>query len=159
MSIICLLSLAAVMLCFTEPLLHIITNDEDAITYGARFIRIITPFYVTICFNQLYAGALRGVGSAKAPMFIFLGSFVLFRQVYLFAVDQIFTAELVIALKDSWFTALLVDWKLIPDKLDLAFFPMALAFPMGWIMASALLIICYRRSKLFRCEQKESLQV
>ena len=43
--------------------------------------------------------------------------------------------------------------KLIADKLDLAFFPMALAFPMGWIMASVLLIVCYRRSKLFRCEQ------
>ena len=66
---------------------------------------------------------------------------------------EIFTPELVAKLADSAFTTWLVDMKLIADSLDLAFFPMALAFPMGWIMASALLIICYRRSKLFRCEQ------
>ena len=155
MSLACLLTLAAVMMIFTEPLLHIITSDENAITYGARFIRIITPFYVTICFNQLYAGALRGVGSAKAPMFIFLGSFVLFRQVYLFLTDLIFTPAVVEALQDSAFTTFLVHAKLIADKGDLAFFPMALAFPMGWILASALLIICYRRSKLFRAQQDE----
>ena len=153
MSLACLITLAAVMLAFTEPLLHIITSEAGAITYGARFIRIITPFYVTICFNQLYAGALRGIGSAKAPMYIFLGSFVLFRQVYLAVTGAIFTPELVAKLADSAFTTWLVDMKLIADSLDLAFFPMALAFPMGWIMASALLIICYRRSKLFRCEQ------
>ena len=153
MSLACLITLAAVMLAFTEPLLHIITSEAGAITYGARFIRIITPFYVTICFNQLYAGALRGIGSAQAPMYIFLGSFVLFRQVYLAVTGAIFTPELVAKLADSAFTTWLVDMKLIADSLDLAFFPMALAFPMGWIMASALLIICYRRSKLFRCEQ------
>lgn len=150
MSLACLVTLAAVMLIFTEPLLYIITNDENAITYGARFIRIITPFYVTICFNQLYAGALRGIGSARAPMFIFLGSFVAFRQVYLYVTSLIFTPALVESLQDSAFTTFLVNMNLIGDKLDLAFFPMALAFPMGWIMASLLLIICYRRSRLFR---------
>jgi len=150
MSLACLITLAAVMLIFTEPLLYIITSDPDAIAYGVRFIRIITPFYVTICFNQLYAGALRGIGSARAPMFIFLGSFVAFRQVYLYVTSLIFTPALVESLQDSAFTGLLVQLGLIEDKLDLAFFPMALAFPMGWIMASALLIICYRRSKLYR---------
>ena len=153
MSLACLVTLAAVMLAFTEPLLHIITSEAGAITYGARFIRIITPFYVTICFNQLYAGALRGIGSAKAPMYIFLGSFVLYRQVYLAVTGAIFPPELVAKLADSAFTTWLVDMKLIADSLDLAFFPMALAFPMGWIIASALLIVCYRRSKLFRGEQ------
>lgn len=152
MALTCLLSLALIMMIFTEPLLHIITSDADAIKYGTRFIRIITPFYVTICFNQLYAGALRGVGSAKAPMFIFLGSFVLFRQVYLAVTGAIFTPELVEKLSGSAFTGLLVKLGLIENSMDLAFFPMALAFPMGWIMASTLLIICYRRSKLFRVD-------
>lgn len=155
MSLACLITLAAVMLLFTEPLLHIITSDQGAITYGARFIRIITPFYVTICFNQLYAGALRGVGSAKAPMFIFLGSFVAFRQLYLALVGAIFTPEFVASVADSAFTTWLVNMNLIADSTDLIFFPIALAFPMGWIMASTLLIIFYRRSKLFRGEAAE----
>ena len=153
MSLACLITLAAVMLAFTKPLLHVITDEQDAITYGARFIRIITPFYVTICFNQLYAGALRGVGSARSPRFIFLGSFVLFRQVYLAVTGAIFTPELVAKLADSAFTAFLVRHDLIAGPHDLGFFPMALAFPMGWIMASSLLIICYRRSRLFRAEE------
>lgn len=152
MSLVCLLTMAVGMLAFTEPLLTIITSDPDAITYGARFIRIITPFYVTICFNQLYAGALRGVGSARAPMIIFLASFVAFRQVYLYVTSLIFTPTFVASIQDTAFVSWLVDMGLIADKLDTAFFPMALAFPMGWIMASSLLIICYRRSRLFRSE-------
>ncbi|MBQ8202502.1 MAG: MATE family efflux transporter [Clostridia bacterium] len=134
MSLACLITLAAVMLIFANPLLHLITRNPNEIAYGERFIRIITPFYVTICFNQLYAGALRGIGSARTPMFIFLSSFVVFRQVYLA------------------FTNLLVRLEVIAHLSDQHFFLMALAFPMGWMLASVLLIIFYRRSKLFRGE-------
>ena len=135
MSLICLITLAAVMLIFTEPLLRIVTKNPGEISYGVRFIRIITPFYVTICFNQLYAGALRGIGSARTPMVIFLASFVAFRQVYLFGISLMIEGGLVIYQSDVHFTL------------------MALAFPMGWMLASALLIICYRRSRLFRDEE------
>ncbi len=132
MSMICLVTMAAAVLLFANPLLHLITKNPAEIAYGERFIRIITPFYVTICFNQMYAGALRGIGSAKTPMFIFLGSFVAFRQAFLFLVK------------------LLVDFEVIGNLSDAHFNLMSLAFPMGWMMASALLIIFYRRSKLFK---------
>ena len=134
MSLACLITMAAAMLIFTEPLLHIVTNNPNEIAYGVRFIRIITPFYVTICFNQLYAGALRGIGSARAPMFIFLASFVAFRQLYLAGMSA------------------LISFGVIGNLSDQHFFLMSLAFPMGWMLASLLLIICYRRSKLFRAE-------
>ncbi len=132
MSLACMLVLAAGLLLFADPLLHLLTRNENEIAYGARFIRIITPFYLTICFNQMYAGALRGIGSARTPMFIFLGSFVAFRQAYLFVVG------------------LLVDGRVIGHLSDAHFFLMSLAFPMGWMLASALLSVFYRRSKLFR---------
>ena len=132
MSMGCLVTLAAAVLIWANPLLHLITSNPAEIAYGERFIRIITPFYITICFNQIYGGALRGIGSAKTPMFIFLGSFVAFRQAFLFAVN------------------LLVDGRVIGALSDAHFFLMSLAVPMGWMMASALLIIFYRRSKLFR---------
>lgn len=134
MSMVCLIVLAAAMLMFVDPLLHLITKNPAEIAYGARFVRIITPFYVTICFNQIYGGALRGIGSARTPMFIFLGSFVVFRQMYLA------------------FTNLLVSWGVVGNLSDPHFFLMSLAFPMGWMLASALLIVFYRRSKLFRAE-------
>lgn len=132
MAMVCLITLAAAVLLFANPLLHLITNNPAEVAYGERFIRIITPFYVTTCFNQMYAGALRGIGSARTPMFIFLGSFVVFRQMYLA------------------FTNLLVSWGVIAQLSDPHFFLMSLAFPMGWMLASALLIIFYRRSKLCR---------
>jgi len=31
--------------------------EPEVIEYGIRFIRIVTPFYIGICFNQIYAGA------------------------------------------------------------------------------------------------------
>lgn len=138
MSLCCVIFLAACMLIFADPLLHLITRNPAEIAYGMRFIRIITPFYVTTCFNQLYAGALRGIGSARTPMFIFLASFVVTRQIYLA------------------FSNLLVTWGQIAFQGDVHFFLMSLAFPVGWILCSTLLIIFYRRSKLFRAEMSEA---
>jgi len=136
MSMTCLIILAAAMLLFADPLLHLITNNPAEIAYGARFIQIITPFYITICFNQVYAGALRGIGSAMPPMFIFLGSFVAFRQLYLAIVNLFVNAQVIGHLSDGHF------------------FLMSLAFPMGWMLASALLIVFYRRSKLFKATEQ-----
>lgn len=110
------------MLALADPLMRIFSSEADVIAYGTRFIGLITPFYFTICFNQIYGGALRGVGDAKTPTIIMLGSFVAFRQVYL-AVTK---------------------W------LNVGFIAVALAYPMGWIVCSSLLVICYRRSRLFR---------
>ncbi len=110
------------MLALADPLMRIFSGEADVIEYGTRFIGLITPFYFTICFNQIYGGALRGVGDAKTPTIIMLGSFVAFRQVYL-AVTK---------------------W------LNVGFIAVALAYPMGWIVCSSLLVICYRRSRLFR---------
>ena len=67
-------------------------------------------------------------------MFIFLASFVAFRQLYLAGVSA------------------LISFGVIGNLSDQHFFLMSLAFPMGWMLASLLLIICYRRSKLFRAE-------
>ena len=121
-SLIATVSLMAVMMILTRPLLMMFTQEPDVLDYGTRFIRIITPFYFTICFNQIYGGALRGIGDAKSPTIIMLSSFVVFRQLYLF----------------------------VTKLLGAGFIAVALAYPMGWILCSSLLIIWYRRSKLFR---------
>ena len=77
---------------------------------------MISPFYVTICFNQIYAGALRGIGRATAPTVIMLMGFVVFRQIYLFTFTRLFpTSRLVIAL----------------------------AYPLGWVVCSTVLSIYY----------------
>jgi Na+-driven multidrug efflux pump len=82
----------------------------------------VTPFYVTICFNQIYAGALRGVGDATMPTVIMLASFVVFRQIYL----------------------------AVTKALGAGFLAVALAYPMGWIMCSTLLVIRYFHSAVVK---------
>ena len=101
-----------------RPLNRLFTADEEVLSHGVRFINIISPFYLACCFNQIYAGALRGAGDAKTPMYVMLFSFVLFRQVYLF----------------------------INRQLGNSFLGVTLAYPMGWVVCSILMVLFYRRS-------------
>lgn len=115
--------LAILVMIFARPLMHLFSPEQQVVDYGVRFLRIITPFYVTVCFNQIFGGALRGIGNAKTPMFIMLGSFVIFRQIYLYLATYV---------------------------LDMGFVGVALGYPMGWVLCSSLLTIAYFRSKLFK---------
>jgi len=102
--------------------MSVISNDPDVIDYGARFVALVIPFYIVVCFDEIYAGALRGIGMARTPTAIMLFSFVFFRQMYLLA------------------NRLLGQYFLVT----------ALAYPMGWVMCSILMTIAYRRSKLYK---------
>ena len=123
------LSLAIIVVVLAGPLMGLFTNDDRVLEYGKFFVMVISPFYVMICFNQIYAGVLRGIGIATAPTVVMLGSFVVFRQIYLYIFSQ-----------------LLHGGRLI----------IALAYPLGWVVCSSLLIVLYLRSPLVR--QKEELQ-
>ncbi len=122
MSIIATATLGLLVFLLARPLMTLFSPEEDVIEYGVRFIHIVTPFYLTICFNQIYAGALRGIGDATMPTVIMLISFVAFRQVYL----------------------------AVTKALGAGFIAVALAYPVGWILCSTLLIIRYSRSALVR---------
>ena len=122
MSIISTAVLGLMVFTLARPLMTVFSPEEDVIGYGVRFIRIVTPFYLAICFNQIYAGALRGVGDATMPTVIMLISFVAFRQVYL----------------------------AVTKALGAGFIAVALAYPVGWILCSTLLIIRYSRSVLVK---------
>ncbi len=120
LSLISTAVLGALAFVAARQLIGLFSPDPEVVSYGVRFIQIITPFYLAICFNQIYAGALRGIGDATAPTVIMLCSFVVFRQIYLF----------------------------ITRVLNIGFISVALAYPMGWILCSVLLIIRYRNSRL-----------
>ena len=111
--------LITLVVIFCAPLIKIFNDDPGVVEYGVMFIRLISPFYLIICFNQIYAGALRGAGDAKAPMVIMLFSFVLFRQLYLAIGTQFINTE--------WFVGL--------------------GYPAGWIMCSTLQLLYYYKSK------------
>ena len=106
---------------FPEGLISIFSKDEQVLKYGSFFLRTGAPFYLFRLLNQVYAGALRGFGNASAPMFIFLFSFVLFRQAYLFVITRIFPSD---------------------------FIPVAFAYPSGWCICGILMFLYYIRKPI-----------
>jgi len=108
------------VLIFAAPVVSFFNSKPEVVAYGSMLLRLLTPFYVLCCFNQIYAGALRGAGDSKAPMAIMLISFVAFRQAYLFVMSRILN-EIV---------------------------PIALGYPAGWLLCSTLSAIYYHRASL-----------
>ena len=121
-SLVFTVCLSSLLIIFAGQVLTLFTQEADVLEFGTYFIRRIIPFYFLLCFNQIYSGALRGIGNSKTPTVIMLLSFVAFRQVYLY----------------------------ITRLLSGSRFFVALAYPIGWILCSTLLIIFYRKSALFR---------
>lgn len=107
------------LMIFARPLCALFNQEAEVLFYGSYFIHLISPFYLVANFNQIYTGALRGAGDAKVPMVIMLGSFVVFRQIYLF-----------------------VTYRLVGTLL-----PVALGYPVGWVLCSILLFFYYRSGK------------
>ena len=104
---------------FCQPLIRIFNENPAVVAYGSMFVHMISPFYLVVCFNQIYAGALRGAGDAKAPMVMMLFSFVLFRQIYLFVGTQFINTE--------WFVGL--------------------GYPAGWVVCSILQMAYFYKSR------------
>ncbi len=117
-------AVAAVLVIFAAPATSIFTKDENVIAYGALFIRMNTLFLIMNCVNHVLAGALRGRGDSKAPMFIMLGTFVVLRQIYLFVATHFFAnTPVVVGLgyPVGWTSCFIVEvsyfwWKYVRKK-------------------------------------------
>ena len=114
--------LGGTVLILSKQLLGFFSPEADVVEYGTRFLRIATPFYLMLGFNQILAGALRGTGDATVPTLMMLCSYVLFRQIYL----------------------------AVTNAMNLGFVSVALAYPLGWVVCSCLLFIRYMKSPLKR---------
>lgn len=121
LSVASILILMAPVIIFAPSLVSFFNRQEGVIFYGTQFLRTISPFYILCCFNQIYAGALRGAGNSRAPMFILLFSFVLFRQCYLF---------------------------IFANFISNTVFPISMSYPAGWFVASLLTLLYYRHADL-----------
>ena len=102
---------------FAPAFVTVFNSTQAIIDYGSVVIRLLTPFYLLWCVNQIYSGALRGVGKSTAPMLIMIGSFVVFRQLYLFIVANYIAND---------------------------FIPIAMSFPAGWVLSAIITIIYYK---------------
>ena len=114
---------------FAPPIAAFFNAEPAVIEFASLFLRCITPFYVLCCINQVYAGALRGAGNARAPMIIMLCSFVGFRQLYLYVMSGICNAIL----------------------------PISMAYPAGWLLCSAITAIYYHKVQLGKTRLVEDI--
>ncbi|MDY3026743.1 MAG: MATE family efflux transporter [Candidatus Faecivicinus sp.] len=116
--------ISAAVIAFAPYLVEFFNDSEGVVQFGTMFLKWLTPFYTLCCINQIYTGALRGAGDSRSPMFIMLGSFVVFRQIYLFVMSHV-ANEII---------------------------PIAMSYPAGWILCSVLTLIYYRKRHLARLE-------
>ena len=123
MSVCCTAIIMIPLLIFAPQITAFFNDKAEVIDYGTMLLRLLSPFYVLCCFNQVYAAAQRGAGNSRAPMFIMLGSFVLFRQVYLYVMANFICNEIV---------------------------PIAMAYPAGWFLCSLINTIYYHKTPLDR---------
>jgi Na+-driven multidrug efflux pump len=111
--VICLLEFI-----FAPYIIRLFTDNPEVMKFGIIFIRCNCLFDFFCSFNQIHAGVLRGIGDAKAPMFIMIFSFVIFRQIYLATVT----------------------------RLTSSIYPVSLAFPVGWLMCSLIMSVYFHFS-------------
>ena len=92
-------------------------QEEEVIRYGVLFLRLLSPFFICVGFNQIHNGALKGAGNTKVPMIILMSTFIVFRQIYLFLITKI--------------------WNNI--------YTVSLGYPFGWLLCTIILAIYYKR--------------
>ncbi|MDO5701826.1 MAG: MATE family efflux transporter [Lachnospiraceae bacterium] len=81
--------IALILVIFAEDASSAFTSDSDVIRYAALFMRTNNFFLILNAVNHVLAGALRGRGDSKAPMYCMIGCFVGIRQVYLFLATRL----------------------------------------------------------------------
>lgn len=116
-SVISTAILSTPIMIFAKAFANFFNSNSAIVDYGATFVRMLIPFYLLWCVNQIYSGALRGVGKSTGPMIIMLSSFVLFRQAYLFVVSNFISNTIL---------------------------PIAMAFPAGWVLSAIITFIYYK---------------
>ena len=108
------------VLLFAPDLTAFFNSKAEVVSYGALLLRLLSPFYFFFCINQIYAGALRGAGNSQMTMWIMLGSFVVFRQIYLYIMSNYISNEII---------------------------PIALSYPAGWFVCSVATLLYYHHCK------------
>ena len=68
---------------FAPQLIGFFSESQAAIEFGARHMRTICLFYCLLAFSHCIGAILRGAGKPSVPMLTSLGSWCLFRVVYI----------------------------------------------------------------------------
>ncbi len=75
-------AIGIMLMIFAPLLVGLFSDDPLVIEYGAMQARIEALLYFPVAFSHGSAGILRGAGKAFVPMFVLLGSWCIFRVIY-----------------------------------------------------------------------------
>ena len=120
-SLICTGVIMIPLVVFAPAFSEFFNAKPEVIEASTMLLRWMSPFYLICCFNQIYSAALRGAGNSKVPMIIMIGSFVVFRQIYLFLMANFICNEII---------------------------PIAMGYPAGWAVCSLATLIYYKKTDL-----------
>ena len=82
---------------FCEPMYRIFTSDLEVISMGVHIMRFIVPIYILFVFNEIPAGALRGMGFAAMPTaFNLIGTVFLKIPWIIFVLPKYHTIEMIL---------------------------------------------------------------
>ena len=111
---------------FAPDLVYFFNSKPEVVELGGIFLKKLSPFYIFLAVNNMYIAALRGAGNSRAPMLAVLGSYVLFRQIYLFVVSRFIS-----------YTEL----------------PIGFSYPAGWIMCCIVILVYYHFHPLSKAKR------
>lgn len=111
-------AVVAVLVAFAPQAIMLFNRETAVVECGTMLLRVMTPFYIVWSVNMILSGSLCGAGDTRMATLIKLFSFVIFRQVYLFAVSRLF-----------------------PNVL----FAVAIGYPIGWTLSAVLITVYYIR--------------
>ena len=106
-----------IMYFFSQSFLRIFSQEQEVIRYGVLMVSYLAPFYFVSAYNEVISGMIRGSGSAIVPMVIGLGSYCVFRLVWIYTV--------------------------LPFWHDIRV--IVLCYPIAWVLTSLLITIYYKR--------------
>ncbi len=118
MGVTIMLVLSGLIVLSAPIITTLFSKDPSVLQYGVLFIRVNSIFDFVAVMNQVHAGTLRGIGLAQMPMIIMIFSFVVFRQTYL----------------------------AIATHLTTSIYPVAVAYPAGWLVCSIIMALYFRFS-------------
>ncbi len=115
--------IGGLILVFFEPLMHIFTEDEQAIDFGRTFLGYILPTVWIYSFIDIFSGAIRGAGQATQVTIICALTICVFRVVWIELLLPVFNDIRVVFL----------------------------CYPTSWVLCTAVILWYYfRRSSLRR---------
>ena len=130
--ILCSITLAEIIglsfFLFAPLLISLFNTDPAVVSFGVRQARIESLFYCFLALSHCIAGVLRGAGKATVPMMIMLGSWCIFRVIYItVALSISHTVELVYA-----------------------------AYPITWLISSSLFILYLMKTDWLHAAERHS---